>query len=65
MIHVYFHDTDLLSAPRRLALGATLSLLGRRRRPIDLDDLAHVAADVAPEIPFERVWTGRNADPGQ
>jgi hypothetical protein len=65
VMHVYFHDTDLLSARRRLALGATLSLLGRRRRPIDLDDLAHVAVDVAPEVPFNDVFTGRNADPGQ
>jgi hypothetical protein len=65
VIHVYFHDTDLLSARRRLALGATLALIGRRRRPIDLDDLAQVAADVAPEVPFDDVFAGRNADPGQ
>ena len=65
VIHVYFHDTDLLSARRRRALDATLRLLGRRRRPVDLDDLAHAAADVAPEAPFDNVWRGRNADPGQ
>jgi hypothetical protein len=65
VIHVYFHDTDLLSPRRRLALRATLALLGRRRRPIDLDDLAHVAADVAPEVSFDDVFVGRNADPGQ
>jgi hypothetical protein len=65
VIHVYFHDSDLLSARRRLALDATLSLLGRRRRPIDLDELAYVAAEVAPAVPFDRAFTGRNADPGQ
>jgi hypothetical protein len=65
VIHVYFHDSDLLSARRRFALGAALRLLGRRRRPIDLDDLAHAAVDVAPEVPFAHVWTGRNAEPGQ
>lgn len=65
VIHVYFHDTDLLSARRRLALGAALRLLGRRRRPIDLDDLAQVAADVAPEVAFEQAFVSRNAEPGQ
>ncbi len=65
VIHVYFHDTDLLAARRRHALGATLRLLGARREPIDLDELAREAASTAPEIPFERAWKGRNADPGQ
>jgi hypothetical protein len=65
VIHVYFHDTDLLSTRRRLALAATLRLLGRRRRPIDLDDLAEAAANVAPEIHFHQAFTGRNAGPGQ
>jgi hypothetical protein len=64
-IHVYFHDTDLLPTRRRLALVATLRALGRRRRPLDLDDLARAAADVAPEVPFDDVFAGRNADPGQ
>jgi len=61
VVHVYFHDTDLLSPRRRAALAAALALLGRRRRPIDLDELAHVAADVAPEVPFDTVFSGRNA----
>jgi hypothetical protein len=65
VVHVYFHDTDLLSARRRLALDATLWLLGRRRRPLDLDQLAHLAADVAPEVPFDTALAGRNAKPGQ
>ena len=65
VIHVYFHDTDLLSARRRLALGAALRLLGRRRRPIDLDDLAQVAADVAPEVAFGQAFVSRNAEPRQ
>jgi hypothetical protein len=64
-IHLYFHDTDLLSPGRRLALGATLRRLGRRRQPIDLDDLARATRDVAPETPFGVAFTGRNADPGQ
>ncbi len=65
VIHVYFHDTDLLSARRRLALDATLRLLGRRRQPIDLDELARLAADVAPEVPFDTAFRGRSAKPGQ
>jgi hypothetical protein len=65
VVHVYFHDTDLLSARRRLALGAALRMLGRRRRPIDLDELAYAAVDVAPEVPFDQVFEGRNAAPAQ
>ena len=38
-VHVYFHDTDLLSPARRRALALALSVLGRRRRPAELDRL--------------------------
>jgi hypothetical protein len=51
-VHVYFHDTDLLSRPRRLALQAALALLGRRRRPIDLEQLRSLAERSAAERPF-------------
>jgi hypothetical protein len=65
LIHVYFHDTDLLSTRRRQALTTTLSLLGRRRRAIDLDQLAHVSAELAPEVPFDLVFSHRSAGSGQ
>jgi hypothetical protein len=65
VVHVYFHDTDLLSARRRHALVAALRLLGRRRQAIDLDQLADTAVDVAPAVPFEEVFAGRNAPPAQ
>jgi hypothetical protein len=65
VIHVYFHDTDLLSAGRRSALVAALRVLGRRRRAIDLDELTDAAAEVAPEVPFEEVYAGRNAPSAQ
>ncbi len=65
LIHVYFHDTDLLSARRRRALTTTLSLLGRRRRAIDLDQLAHVSAELAPDVPFDLVFSSRSAGSGQ
>src|SRR5262245_30732827 len=55
VVHVYFHDTDLLSARRSRALDAALRVLGRRRRPVDLDELADAAAQVAPEAAFEDV----------
>jgi hypothetical protein len=51
-VHVYFHDTDLLDRRRRLALRATLTVLGRLRRPLDLAELAAEAAD-APERSYE------------
>jgi hypothetical protein len=38
-VHVYFHDTDLLSARRRLVLQWTLAVLGRRCEATDLDRL--------------------------
>jgi len=65
MVHLYFHDTDLLSARRRSALAAALRVLGRRRRAIDLDELADAAADVAPVVSFDEVFAGRNAPSAQ
>jgi hypothetical protein len=37
LVHVYFHDTDLLDRRRALALRAALVLLALRRTPTDLD----------------------------
>ena len=51
-LHCYFHDTDLLDRRRSLALAAGLALLGRRRRPLDLDELATLVAPNAPERSF-------------
>jgi hypothetical protein len=49
VVHVYFHDTDLLDAKRRIGLELALRVLGRRRHPVDLDSLAQEAARDAPE----------------
>jgi hypothetical protein len=54
-VHVYFHDTDLLSRARSLALQAALTLLGRRRRPLDLEQLRSLAERSAAERPFAEV----------
>jgi hypothetical protein len=51
-VHVYFHDTDLVVAARRLALRGALELLGRRRSPIDLEQLAARVRTTAPEVDF-------------
>jgi hypothetical protein len=53
VLHVYFHDTDLLSPRRRRGLHAALALLGRRRRPTDLDRLRSEAAVLAPSATWE------------
>jgi hypothetical protein len=45
-VHVYFHDTDLLSRRRRLALRTALAVLGRRCRATDLDALRRECQDV-------------------
>src|SRR5947207_4660955 len=56
VVHVYFHDTDLLEPLRRRALQAALAVLGRfRARPTDLDTLRRELADAA-ETPFEAVY---------
>jgi hypothetical protein len=57
VVHVYFHDTDLLDRGRRAALTLALSLLGRRRRPTDLDQLAAELGPRAPEWPFNEALT--------
>ncbi len=43
VVHVYFHDTDLLDRRRALALRFALEVLGRRRTATDLDRLAELA----------------------
>jgi hypothetical protein len=58
VVHVHFHDTDLLAPRRRAALVWALRLLGRRRVATDLDALGDVLARSAPETPFEQVATG-------
>lgn len=35
VVHLHFHDYELLDGRRRMALSATLSLLARRRRPME------------------------------
>jgi hypothetical protein len=53
VVHVHFHDYDLLSPKRRTALGLTLALLARRREPVDLD-----ALDADREVGWGDVWAG-------
>jgi hypothetical protein len=56
-IHVYFHDTDLVDARRRVVLSAVLRMLAWRARATQLDA---VAADlgVAPEVAWADVVRG-------
>jgi hypothetical protein len=39
IVHVHFHDYELLEPTRRAAITVTLVLLALRRRPVSLDDL--------------------------
>ena len=39
IVHVHFHDYELLDARRRVALTASLAILARRRRPVGLGAL--------------------------
>jgi hypothetical protein len=55
LVHVYFHDTDLLDRGRRVLLGIALRALARRARATDLEALAaRMAADV-PRVPWADV----------
>ncbi|HWB21461.1 MAG TPA: hypothetical protein VG652_01080, partial [Gaiellaceae bacterium] len=53
VVHVHFHDYDLLSRKRRLALTATLAVLARRRQPVELGS---IAADR--DVAWGDVWAG-------
>ncbi|TMK95016.1 MAG: hypothetical protein E6G42_03585 [Actinobacteria bacterium] len=56
LVHVYFHDSDLLDRRRSLALRMALRLLALRRTPSDLDRV--VAAGVDRDLPFRAVLPG-------
>jgi hypothetical protein len=53
VVHVHFHDYELLDAKRRSALVAVLTLLARRRRPAALDVLTAEA-----EVSWDDVCAG-------
>jgi len=55
VVHVHFHDTDLVDARRRSALVWSLRALARRRATTDLDALVERLAENVPEVPFEQV----------
>jgi hypothetical protein len=57
VVHVYFHDTDLLSRRRRTALAAVLEVLGRRRTATDLERLIPEVSETD-EIPFQEAFRG-------
>jgi len=59
-VHAYFHDTDLVDTRRRLLILAGLSLLGRRRPPLDLDVVA--SAVQGPSRRWAEVARGGAAD---
>jgi hypothetical protein len=52
VVHVYFHDWDLMDRRRALVLRAVLAALGRRCRPSDLDGLADEVERDASELPL-------------
>jgi hypothetical protein len=55
LVHLYFHDTDLLDRRRRAMVRVLLPLLARRARASDLDALAHVLLDDAPRVAWDDV----------
>jgi hypothetical protein len=61
IVHVHFHDWDLVDRRRAAALELSLRLLRLRRRPLDLVEAAEAAAATAPEVPFGQVATVESA----
>lgn len=55
VLHVYFHDTDLLSARRRALLRVGLTVLATRARVTDLDALAAWGLPDLPRVPWDDV----------
>jgi hypothetical protein len=55
LVHVYFHDTDLLDRRRRMALRVLLPLLARLAKPSDLATLAAELLPSAPEVAWADV----------
>jgi hypothetical protein len=55
LVHVYFHDTDLLDRRRRLLLHSVLRLLALRARVTDLDTLATQLLPGAPRVAWADV----------
>ena len=55
LVHVYFHDTDLLDRRRRALLHLSLPLLARRAHATDLDALAGTLEHAAPELAWADV----------
>jgi hypothetical protein len=55
LVHVYFHDTDLLDRRRNALLRVMLPLLARRAHVTDLDTLATHAFAEAPRVTWADV----------
>jgi hypothetical protein len=53
VVHLHFHDYELLERKRRFALETVLTLLARRRRPAALDEL-----EATREVTWAEVWAG-------
>jgi hypothetical protein len=55
VVHVYFHDTDLVARRRRVLLDVVLRALGRRAQATELDALAALVLDTAPRVGWDDV----------
>ena len=55
VVHVYFHDTDLLDRRRRTLLSVVLRLLARRAHVSELDTLSAELLPAAPRVTWADV----------
>lgn len=63
IVHFYFHDTDLVSVRRRMAITFAVRMLGRLRQPRGLDEVAAQSAPVAPERSWGEVASATQNGP--
>jgi hypothetical protein len=57
LVHLHFHDWELVQRGRGLAIRALLQALRLRRRPLAIAELAELAADAE-----EMAWPGATID---
>ena len=63
VVHVYLHDTDLVSPRRRAMLRFALAALARRCTVSDAAALVSALRDGAPEVPWSSIARGGAAQP--
>ena len=63
VVHIHFHDWELLDRRRRVALLAVLRILALHHRPVSLETAIAETAGSAPEVLLAQTLTGEELNP--